>query len=53
MVPLRRKLLTYMKSMMGSWVSCNVVKIRDAVPAKLRKEVMKDSCPVDWSEYVL
>ena len=53
MMPFRTKVVMYISSMIGSWVSCTVVKMREAVPTKLRKDVMKESCPVLCSEYVV
>ncbi len=39
--------LMNMVSMIRSWVSWTVVKIRDRVPAQLRTDVMRESWPVD------
>lgn len=53
MIPFMTKVLMYIQSMMGSCVSCTVVKMREAVPAQFKKEVMKESWPVDLLENVV
>ena len=46
MIEFTMKEVEYMIRIMGSCVSCRVVKILAAVPDQFRKDVMTDNCPV-------